>query len=95
MVASSILVKAEPDGEVARLLAMAEKAPILVEQNGIRFRIARDEDEQEKVYDPEAFREHLRRFAGTFTPEEADKIKEMIYRAREAGTRPADRPCGS
>lgn len=93
MVAAPILVKAAPDGEVARLLALAEKAPVLVEQNGIRFRIERDENEPEKAYDPEAFREHLRRFAGIFTPEEADAMKEMIYRAREEGARPADRPC--
>ncbi len=88
-----ILVKAEPEGEVSRLLALAETAPVVVEQNGVRFRVVREESRPKDEYDPEAFREHLRCFAGTPDPEEGERMKEMIHKAREEGTRPADRPC--
>jgi hypothetical protein len=43
-------------------------------------------------YDPERVRVTLEKVAGTLTPEEGDRLKEAIYRAREEGTRPPDRP---
>ena len=49
-------------------------------------------DEREEDEDAEAFREALRRAAGTFTPEEGEQLKQNIYRWREEGTRPINRP---
>jgi hypothetical protein len=39
-------------------------------------------------YDPEAVREALRAAAGTFTPEEGERLKRDIYRRRAEGSKP-------
>jgi hypothetical protein len=36
--------------------------------------------------------EGLREIAGTLSPEEGERRKELIYRGREEGTRPITRP---
>lgn len=92
MVASPTTVEIAPGGEVDRLLALAEESPVILEHNGVRFRLTRESADSPSGYDPERFREALRRYAGTLDPEEGERMKEMIYRAREEGTRPADRP---
>jgi hypothetical protein len=43
-------------------------------------------------YDPEKVKETLDRMAGTLSPEEAERRIAEIYRAREEGTRPPERP---
>ncbi|MBA3414063.1 MAG: hypothetical protein H0U10_02420 [Chloroflexia bacterium] len=92
MVKTILTVDVEPEGEVSRLLSLAREAPVLVEQNGVRYRLSRESNDSGGVYDPEQFRAVLRRVAGILDPEEAEQMKEMIYRAREEGTRPPNRP---
>ncbi len=100
----TIEITAEP--ELARQLAAAAaagKRPILV-LDGVRYRID-PVDAQELTsppkqperdpwadYDPEKVRQAIEAAAGTITVEEAERMKEYIYAAREAGTRPPDRP---
>jgi hypothetical protein len=43
-------------------------------------------------YDPAKLRASLKKGAALLTPEEGDRIIESIYRGREEGTRPLDRP---
>jgi hypothetical protein len=57
-----------------------------------RFRVTRDPDDPWASYDPAKLRAGLRKVAGLLTPEEGDRIIETIYRGREEGTRPLDRP---
>lgn len=45
-----------------------------------------------RTYDPEAVRAAVRQFAGTIPTDEADAMIANLYRAREEGSRPADRP---
>jgi hypothetical protein len=54
------------------------------DRDRMELETAEDEDAQ-------AFHEALRAAAGTFTPEEAEQLKQDIYRWREEGTRPIDR----
>jgi hypothetical protein len=61
-------------------------------RNGTRFRVTRDPDDPWANYDREKVRDGLRKFAGMLTPEEGERIKELIYRGREEGTRPITRP---
>jgi hypothetical protein len=82
----------DPDSELARALANADDTPVLLANNGTRFRVVRVDDDPWADYDPEKVRAGLRKFAGMISPEEADRIKEQIYRGREEGTRPLDRP---
>ncbi|MDP9367332.1 MAG: hypothetical protein M3Q03_03480 [Chloroflexota bacterium] len=43
-------------------------------------------------YDPDKLWEGVQAAAGCISPEEGERMKEYIYAAREAGTRPPDRP---
>jgi hypothetical protein len=73
----------------------AAAGPLILERGCERFRLSRDEGDSADPwanYDPERVREGLRRFAGTITPEEGERMKGLIYRGREEGTRPPDRP---
>lgn len=82
----------DPDSELGRALDESDGSPIVLERNGARFRVTRDPDDPWADYDPEKVRAGLHRFAGMLTPEEGERIKETIYRGREEGTRPIDRP---
>jgi hypothetical protein len=79
------------DTALADLLDDAVREPIILERNGDRFRLSLVDD-LFADYDPERVRDGLRRFAGTITPEEADRLRQIVYRGREEGTRPIDRP---
>ena len=57
-----------------------------------RFRVTREADDPWAHYDPAKLRAGLQKVAGLLTPEEGDRIIEAIYRGREEGTRPLDRP---
>jgi len=89
----TIQVTAETD--LPALLDDAAAGPLILERGGERFRLSRDEGDAVDPwadYDPERVREGLRQVAGMITPEEAEAWKEAVYRAREDGTRPPDRP---
>ncbi len=78
--------------ELARLLDEAQHAPLRLEKDGVTYRLSREEDDVWVNYDPEAARAGMQAAAGHLTHEEAEKLKAYIYRGREEGTRPADRP---
>jgi hypothetical protein len=79
-------------GVLARLVEAASKAPVILEKDGIRYRLSREEDEVWAHYDSEAVLSAIRAASGTLTREEGEELKAYIYRAREEGSRPADRP---
>jgi hypothetical protein len=87
-----LTITIDPESELGRALGEPDEAPIILIRNGARFRVTRDPDDPWANYDPEKVREGLRKFADAITEEEADRIKEMIYRGREEGTRPINRP---
>lgn len=92
MAAEPKTIHVAPGSELARLLDEANHAPIRLQKDGVSYRLAREDEDIWADYDPEAVRAALRKFAGTLSPEEGEKLKAYIYRAREEGTRPADRP---
>ena len=92
MMNASRTITVDPESELGRALEEPDEAPIILVRNGARFRVTRDPDDPWANYDPEKVRAGLRKFANLLTPEEADRIKEGIYRGREEGTRPIDRP---
>lgn len=77
--------------DILDLLADAAREPIILEHGGERFRLSR-EDDLFAGYDPERVRDGLRRFAGTISREEGERLKALVYQGREDGTRPPDRP---
>ncbi len=86
-----LTIKVDPDSALARALDEAATSVVL-ERNGVRYRVSPEADDPWAGYDPERVRAGLRRFAGTLSREEGERIKELIYRGREEGTRPLDRP---
>jgi hypothetical protein len=86
-------IEVDPKSQLAKALSLAEKQTVVLVSNGVRFTVTRaTDDDLWADYDPERVRAALREAAGTLTPEEGDRLKEILYRGREEGTRPIDRP---
>ena len=92
MASETLTITVDPDSEIGRALEKSDDSPVILVRNGARFRVMRDPDDPWANYDPEKVREGLKKVAGLLSPEEADRIIENIYRGREEGTRPIDRP---
>ncbi len=84
-------ITVDPDSELNHLLDEANKAPVILARDGVRYRLS-IEDDPWANYDPEAVLDAVRAIAGSITPEEGERLKTELYRAREEGTRPMDRP---
>ena len=87
-----LTITIDPESELGRALDEADGEPVVLLRGGTRFRVTRDPDSPWANYDPEQVLEGLREIAGTLSPEEAERMKELIYRGREEGTRPITRP---
>ena len=76
---------ADLDEAGVRLFEKALDHPVLLERNGTRVRLLRDD-----VYDPERAIRGMRA-AGVISGIDPEEFKAHIYRAREAGSRePSD-----
>lgn len=92
MAKAPLTIHVDPGSDLARALQNADATPVVLDSNGVRYRVRRDDDHLWADYDPERFRAGLRAVAGTLTPEEGERLKALIYQAREEGSRPPDRP---
>jgi hypothetical protein len=87
----TVTIEIDAESELAKALAAAGKQPVIVVSNRRRYVVRRDPTDWTER-DAAEFRAALRRAAGTFTPEEGERLKRDSYRWREEGTRPIDRP---
>lgn len=78
-------IKVTPGSELARILQEAAVHPVLLEQDGARFRV--EADEPFARYDPEGALAGIRKGAGSWADLNADEVKEYIYRGCAQGTR--------
>lgn len=99
MTGKTITVHVEPGSKLDRALAEADDREIVLERNGTRYRVdpaphvtIPDEDDIWGEYDPEVVLRSLKEFGGAWSDIDAEALKEYIYRGREEGTRPDDRP---
>lgn len=92
MAKEPLTIRLSPDSELAHALAEADEAHVILESRGVRFRVIRAEDDPWADYDPDAVLAGLQAIAGTLSPEEGERMKALIYRGREVGTRPLSRP---
>ena len=92
MAKEPLTIHIDPESELAQVLAAAEETPVVLDSNGVRFRVIRAEEDLWAGYDPEAVLEGLREIAGTLSADEGEHMKALIYRGREEGTRPITRP---
>jgi hypothetical protein len=92
MAKERLTITIDPDSELGRALDENDGELVVLLRTGTRFRVTRDPDDPWATYDPEKVRAALRKFAGMLAPEEGERITEAIYRGREEGTRPLERP---
>ena len=85
-------IEVESGSELDRLLDEADEAPVRLVRNGVRYRLGREAADVWADYDPEATRRAMRAAAGTWADLDAETLKDYVYRGREEGTRPPDRP---
>jgi hypothetical protein len=83
-----VTIEIEPGSELARALRAVDRNPVVIVSDGVRYEVNRAGGERDTDDDREAFRAALRAAAGVFTPEEADRLKQDIYRWREEGSKP-------
>jgi hypothetical protein len=79
------------DSELARLLEHVDSTALRLETNGVVYRVVR-EDNAWAGYDPAKVRTATRATAGSWADLDTDALIADLYRAREEGSRPADRP---
>src|SRR5262249_52613692 len=92
MTKAPLTITIDPDSELGRALDESRDEPVVLVRGSSRFRVTRDPDDPWAAYDPEKVRAGLRRFARTLPPDEGERIKDLISRGREEGTRPITRP---
>lgn len=80
-----------PGSELAALLDEARKAAIVLEREGVRYVLVREDADPFEHYDAATVQRSLRS-AGHLSPEEAAKLKAAVQAGREEGTRPLTRP---
>ena len=87
-----LTIHLDPDSELARALANAHAGPIQLNANGARFLVVPVRNDLWADYDPDAVLAGLQKAAGSLSREEGERMKALIYRGREVGTRPRTRP---
>lgn len=85
-------VRINDDDEIARLLEEADAHPVRLENDGVTYRLSREDETVIGTYDPAAVRDAVRAASGTLTSKEGEELKAYLYRARQEGSRPANRP---
>jgi len=80
--------------ELDAVLAEAKAQPLILVRNGVRYRPMREDaaDDIWAGHDPEALRRTVQEMAGSISAEEAERLKEVIHRGRDDGTRSASCP---
>lgn len=95
MTSAARVIAVTSESEIDELLDEAERAPILLEREGVLYRLARANTEPDDIwanYDPEAVRKALDETVGSWADLDADQLIADIYRWRAEGSRPIDRP---
>src|ERR1700730_17022268 len=97
MVEATRHISVDKNSDLGRLLDEAGRAgePVVLEVNGRSFRLMPEAPTNEnpwKDYDPEKVLAALENTAGSWADLDTDKLIADIYKAREKGSRPADRP---
>lgn len=92
MAANPKPIQVTEETDLSSLLDDAAKGPVLLERNGERFRLVREDDDISYVPDVELVRANLAATLGSWSDVDADAMIAKIYAARRAGSRPPDRP---
>lgn len=92
------VIHVDPGSEIDKLLDEVDHESVVLVRRGIHYRLTResleaaDPDDIWAGYDPERALAGIRAAAGAWSDIDTEEMKEYIYRAREEGSRPPDRP---
>jgi hypothetical protein len=75
-------VVVRPDSEIGRFLEQADELPLLVERNGVHYRVTREADDLFADYDPERARQALRKSAGALAGVDVETLKAELREQR-------------
>jgi hypothetical protein len=86
-------IKVTRNSELAHLLEQAATTTLLLEKDGVVYRLHRAEEEEGwAAYDPERVVAAVEQMAGSWADIDVDALIADLYRARAEGSHPADRP---
>jgi hypothetical protein len=87
-------VRVTAETALPELLDEVAREPIILERDGERFRLSRDAADDDIAYEPDAegVRAVLAATVGSWADLDVDAMIREIYEAREAGSRPLERP---
>lgn len=94
MVATRRTIKITAESRVDEILADAATSPLILDSNGVRYRLSREgrSDIWEGYQpDPDETLKMLDEVAGSWGDLDIDKMIFDLYEAREKGSRPANR----
>ena len=92
MIAEPVPIPIDPESELGRALDETS-GPIIVQRGAQKFRVTRvEEDDLWANYDPDLVLQRLNEVAGKISDQEADRLLELVYRGRQEGTCPPNRP---
>jgi hypothetical protein len=74
-----LTITIDPDSELGRALDETASEPLVLVRGTTRFRVTRDPDDPWTNYDPVKVLEGLHEIAGTISPAEGERMKELIY----------------
>ena len=92
MAKEPLMITIDPDSDLGRALDASAGNPVVLVRGSSRFHVTRDAQDPWATYDPEQVLEGLHEIAGTLSPDEGERMKALVYRGREEGTRPLTRP---
>ena len=85
-------IKVKPGSELARLLEEADEAPLLLEKDGVLYRLTAQEEDIWADYDPERVRAGLKESAGALAGVDTKQLLADIRQSRKqrrSGHRPS------
>lgn len=91
MAKEPLMITIDPDSELGRALDASPGNPVVLVRGSSRFHVTRDPSDPWATYDPEQVLDGLHEIAGTLSPDEGERMKALVYRGREEGTRPLTR----
>jgi hypothetical protein len=84
--------KVKAGSTLAQLIDEASVTPVLLEKDGMLYRLAPEEEDIWAGYDPEKVKQALTETAGLFSDVDTQKLIADVYAARVQGSRTALRP---
>lgn len=89
MVSAPKIINVAADGELARLLDEAATTSLVLEKDGVRYRLTREDEGRRAELDIQAAIAGIRAAAGSWKQVDAEAFKDYIAERRRASSRPA------